>query len=111
MRQLDVYMNDFKAGVLTEEKFGWGYTFVYDDGYLASESPAISVTMSKNRKKYTSEHLFPLFANMLPEGANRRVVCRANRIDEDDLFGLLMAMADKDTIGAVNVRTANKERI
>ena len=41
---------------------------------------------------------------MLPEGSNRRVICGAQRIDEDDSFGLLTAMAGKDFIGAINVR-------
>jgi serine/threonine-protein kinase HipA len=41
---------------------------------------------------------------MLPEGGNRRVICRSLHIDETDYFGLLMAMADKDFIGAVEVR-------
>ena len=41
---------------------------------------------------------------MLPEGANRRSICRSLRIDENDFFGLLIAMADKDFIGAVQVR-------
>lgn len=108
MRQLDVYMNDSKAGVLKEDKLGRGYTFSYDDGYLASDLPAISITMPKTQKEYKSEYLFPLFTNMLPEGANRRVVSRSHRIDEDDFFGLLMAMAGKDTIGAVNVKPSNE---
>ena len=46
----------------------------------------------------------PFFTNMLPEGANRRGICRSLRIDENDFFGLLIAMADKDFIGAVQVR-------
>ncbi|GFI57599.1 hypothetical protein IMSAG025_01039 [Muribaculaceae bacterium] len=41
---------------------------------------------------------------MLPEGANRRVICRVLKIDENDFFGLLETMADRDFIGAVNVR-------
>ena len=49
-------------------------------------------------------YLFPFFTNMLPEGANRRSICRSLRIDENDFFGLLIAMADKDFIGAVQVR-------
>lgn len=110
MRQLYVYMNDCKAGVLTEEAPGRGYTFVYDDSYLASDQPSISVTMPKSQKEYKSEHLFPLFTNMLPEGANRRVVCRFHRIDENDFFGLLVAMADKDTIGAMNVKTIHNNK-
>jgi serine/threonine-protein kinase HipA len=42
---------------------------------------------------------------MLPEGSNKQVVCRFCRIDEDDYFGLLLATAKGDTIGAVTVET------
>lgn len=104
MRQLNVYMNEQKAGVLTEKHPGRGYTFRYDETYLSSGQPAISVTLPKQEKEYESEYLFPLFTNMLPEGANRKVICRSRRIDEKDFFGLLMAMAGQDFIGAVQVK-------
>ncbi len=83
---------------------GRGYTFAYNAAYLASQLPAISVTLPKREEPYESEYLFPFFSNMLPEGINRRVICRSMRIDEDDFFGLLTAMAGADFIGAVNVR-------
>lgn len=104
MRQLNVFVNNDKAGVLTEFNPGRGYRFVYDDHYLDSGKPPISVTMPTNRKVYESENLFPIFVNMLPEGTNRRVICRGLKIDERDFFGLLSAMADQDFIGAVEVR-------
>jgi serine/threonine-protein kinase HipA len=105
MRQLNVFMNGYKAGVLTEQYPGRGYTFCYDDAYLSSECPAISVTLPKRKDVYESEHLFPLFTNMLPEGANRKVICRSLRIDENDFFGILTAMTDKDFIGAVQIKS------
>lgn len=39
MRQLYVYMNDLKAGVLTENTPGKEYTFCYDENYLSTEKP------------------------------------------------------------------------
>ncbi len=104
MRLLDVYMNDSRAGVLTEYSPGRGYSFRYTAQYLASDAPEISVTLPKRPGAYESEYLFPFFTNMLPEGANRKVICRALHIDENDFFGLLSAMAGKDFIGAVNIR-------
>lgn len=104
MRQVNVYFNDIKAGVLTEQYPGREYTFVYDDAYYSSVNPPVSVTLPKKQRRYTSEHLFPFFSNMLPEGGNRRVVCRALHIDEHDIFGILMAMSNKDFIGSVNIR-------
>lgn len=104
MRQLEVYFNNTKAGILTEMCPGVGYSFQYYESYINAEMPPISATLPKQTDAYNSEHLFPFFSNMLPEGANRRVICRSLKIDENDFFGLLEAMAGKDFIGAVNVR-------
>ncbi len=110
MRKLAVYMNNHKAGVLTENVPGSGYSFCYDDSYLSTSLSAISVTLPKRKEKFESDHLFPFFTNMLPEGANRRVICRSQKIDEQDFFGMLMAMADKDFIGAVNIKKMTNDR-
>lgn len=104
MRHLAVYFNDTKAGVLIEQNPGKGYSFQYDEDYLHSSLPPISAILPKQSAAYHAEYLFPFFSNILPEGANRRVICRSLRIDETDFFGLLEAMAGKDFIGAVNVR-------
>ena len=108
MRQLEVYMNNHRAGLLTETRPGKEYSFCYYPEYLATSLPPISVTLPKRQEAYESELLFPLFSNMLPEGANRKIICRSFRIDERDFFGILMAMAGKDFIGAVNVKTVEK---
>lgn len=107
MRELQVYMNEVKAGVLTEAAPGKGYTFAYDEDYLKTELPPVSVTLPKRSESYKSELLFPFFVNMLPEGTNRKVICRSFRIDEEDFFGLLTVMANQDFIGAVSVRKEN----
>ncbi len=104
MRQLAVFFNDTKAGILTERNPGIGYSFQYTEEYLNVDKPPISATLPKQAAIYNSKHLFPFFSNMIPEGANRRVICRSLRIDENDFFGILEAMADKDFIGAVNIR-------
>jgi serine/threonine-protein kinase HipA len=97
-------MNEYKAGILTEKNPGKGYTFCYDEDYLLSDHPAVSVTLPKRKEPFEDDHMFPFFTNMVPEGANRKVICRALRIDENDFFGLLTAMADKDFIGAVQIK-------
>ncbi|MCH5215245.1 MAG: HipA N-terminal domain-containing protein [Muribaculaceae bacterium] len=104
MRQLAVYYNDSLAGVLAEKSSGSDYTFQYADDYVNSNLPAISVTFPKRNERYSSEQLFPFFSNMLPEGTNRKTICRLQKIDENDSFGLLSALAGRDFIGAVNVR-------
>ena len=105
MRSLEIDNNGIKAGVLTEKTAGRGYRFVYDKNYVANDkSGAISKTLPLSETEYYSEKLFPFFANLLPEGMNRSVVCRANKIDENDDFGLLCAFSGKDIIGSITVR-------
>lgn len=41
---------------------------------------------------------------MLAEGANKAYQCRMLKIDENDAFGLLLATAHTDTIGAITVK-------
>lgn len=105
MRTAEVYRNNMLAGLLTEENPGRNYTFRYEDNYFADkDKPAISITLSKTQQEYHSEYLFPFFSNMLSEGANRKLQSRLLRIDETDDFGIMLATAQYDTIGAVTVK-------
>lgn len=104
MRQLNVLWNGVTAGTLTEQVPGKGYRFDYASSYLNGEQPQISVTMPKTCNSYESDSLFPFFANMLPEGALRRAVCLQHHVDENDIFGILCAMSETDSIGAVSLK-------
>lgn len=104
MRSVDVYNNDTFAGILSEMPEG-KYLFRYDDEYFRDAAmPEISVTLPKKQQEYISDSIFPFFTNLLPEGGNRRIVCRLFKIDERDFFGLLVAMRGADFIGAINLR-------
>lgn len=101
---MEIYRNGTLAGTLTEEN-RQHFVFRYDDNYFNDASkPAISLTLPKTQKEYSSEFLFPFFFNMLSEGVNRKLQSTQLRIDEEDNFGLLMATAQHDTIGAVTVK-------
>lgn len=104
MRQLAVYSNNRFAGVLTEKSPGKDYSFTYDSDYIQAGANPISVNFPLRKEAYESYDLFPFFINLLPEGANRKTVCRFYKIDENDYFGLLDFFAGKDIIGAVNLR-------
>jgi serine/threonine-protein kinase HipA len=104
MRQLEVYVNEVKAGMLTELNPGKGYSFAYNTEYAASDFPPVSLSLPKRIEVYEAENLFPFFTNLLPEGANRKVICREKRIDDNDFFGMLMATVGTDMIGSVNFR-------
>jgi len=101
---MEIYRNGTLAGTLTEENRK-RFVFKYDDNYFNDATqPAISLTLPKTQKEYSSEFLFPFFFNMLSEGVNRKLQSTQLRIDEEDNFGLLMATAQYDTIGAVTVK-------
>ncbi len=103
MRSAKILFKDKEAGILTQSGDG-SFTFTYNDSWLQNpEKPSISPTFPKRQEAYRLEYLFPFFYNMLPEGPNKQVVCKYNRIDQDDYFGLLMTVAKSDTIGAVRV--------
>ena len=104
MRQCEVFVHDRKAGVLTENARN-SYEFDYDKEYLKSKDAVpVSLTLPLSDKTYYSEVLFPFFFNMLSEGDNRKLQSRMLHIDEDDDFGILLATAQYDTIGAVTVK-------
>ena len=108
MRKAEVYRNGILAGILIEENRKH-YVFRYDDGYFTDSSkPAISLTLPKTQQEYSSEFLFPFFFNMLSEGVNRKLQSTQLKIDEADNFGLLMATARFDTIGAITVKPHDK---
>lgn len=104
MRKAAVYHNQTLAGTLTENT-PKEYIFRYENAYFANpECPAISLTLPKKQQEYRSPYLFPFFFNMLSEGVNRNLQSRQLKIDEHDYFGLLLATAQHDTIGAVTVK-------
>ena len=52
MRQLEVYVNEVKAGILTELNPGKGYTFAYDAEYVVSDYPPVSLSLPKSGLQY-----------------------------------------------------------
>jgi serine/threonine-protein kinase HipA len=103
MRSAQVLYNGTLAGILT--KSGGRYHFAYDKNYLAAAgSSPISLTMPLQQAAYEADLLFPVFANMLSEGANKAMQCRLLKIDENDYFGLLLATAGNDNIGPVTIK-------
>jgi HipA-like protein len=108
MRAMEIYRNGVLAGILSEENRN-SFVFRYDERYFNDTTkPAISLTLPKSKMEYTGQYLFPFFFNMLSEGANRKLQNIQLKIDEEDNFGLLMATAQYDTIGAITVKPITK---
>ena len=103
MRQARVLFKDEEAGLLTQNDNG-SYVFKYnDDWFVNKDKSSISLTLPKLIQEYKSDNLFPFFYNMLPEGTNKLRLCKSMKIDVDDYFGLLINIAQIDTIGAIRV--------
>lgn len=103
MRKAQILYKDEEAGLITQHDDG-SFIFNYNHDWIADKNkPSISLTLPKAEKEFYSKFLFPFFYNMLPEGSNKQVVCKLNRIDQTDYFGLLMTTAKYDSIGAVRV--------
>ena len=104
MRKCNVYVNGIEAGVLTEEDNPREYVFKYCKEYLDVNLPAVSLTMPLREEEYRSEILFPYFFNLLSEGENRVIQSAVHHIDKNDDFGIMLATAQCDTVGAVTVK-------
>lgn len=103
MRQCRVYVHGKYAGVLTEND-SKNYHFVYDESYrIETDSSPVCFAMPLCNNEYHSDVLFPFFFNLLSEGANRKMQSELLHIDAEDDFGILLATAQYDTIGAVTV--------
>ncbi len=103
MRKAKVLFKDEEAGVITQHDDGT-FSFIYNDAWVSDNNkPSVSLTLPKNNRKFHSEFLFPFFYHMLPEGSNKQEVCKLNRIDQSDYFGILLTTAKYDSIGAVRI--------
>jgi serine/threonine-protein kinase HipA len=100
MRACKVYVHDTEAGILKETD-NKEYVFTYHESY---QGEPVCLAMPVRQKPYHSDHLFPYFFNMLSEGANRQLQSTLLHIDEKDDFGIMLATAQYDTIGAVTIK-------
>ncbi len=103
MRKAKVLFKNEEAGTLTQYDDG-SFSFRYHEDWIANnDRQSISLTLPKNEKEFHSKFLFPFFYSLLPEGSNKQVACKFNKIDKEDYFGLLMTTAKNDSIGAVRI--------
>lgn len=100
MRQCKVLVHGREAGILSETDDG-KYIFSYNNGY---DGAPVCLAMPVRSAEYRSDHLFPYFFNMLSEGSNRQVQATLLHIDETDDFGIMLATAQHDVIGAVTIK-------
>ncbi len=101
LRKAQVFYNEDLAGYVSETKDG--YIFQYNKEFLKKNTP-ISVSLPLKEEPYESKQLFSFFRGLLPEGWYLDIVTATQKVDREDLFGLLLSTTNLDTIGAVTVR-------
>jgi len=97
-RQIEVWLYDAAAGILSERD--GVYDFSYYNGYAG---PALSISMPVRAESYVSEDLHPFFKGLAPEGWLRKRYSEIQKIDDRDLFGLLMHNGD-DLLGDIVIK-------
>ena len=101
LRKAQVFYNEDLAGYNSGTKDG--YIFEYNKEFLKKNMP-ISISLPLREEPYESKELFSFFRGLLPEGWYLDIVTATQKIDREDLFGLLLCTTNVDTIGAVTVR-------
>ena len=101
MRQAAIYVKDTRAGILTEDEFG--YSFEYAPEYLGNPAAEpVSLTMPLRAEPYREKVLFPFFDGLIPEGWLLDIAEKSWKIDHRDRMSLLMVCC-RDCIGSVSV--------
>lgn len=94
-RKIGVWLYNKPAGTLSEDESG--FIFCYEANYVGN---ALSLSMPVRAEPYISEELHPFFKGLAPEGWLRKRYSEIQKIDDKDLFGLLMQNGN-DLLGAV----------
>ena len=98
-----VYYDEIFAGKIIQDDNN-EFVFEYDDKYFDDKNcKAISLTLPKNNKKYTSNILFPFFDGLIPEGYLLEVALKKFNIASNDRMALLLKTC-RNPIGIVSVR-------
>ncbi len=100
-----VYFNKKFAGILRQAESG--YTFTYDRPYIAT-GPPISFNFPLQEQSFKSSYLFSFFDNLASEGWLKKIQSKAQKIEENDKFGLILENG-RDMVGAVTIIRDNNE--
>jgi serine/threonine-protein kinase HipA len=99
-RKGKVFFKNNYAGIISEDESG--YSFVYDEEYIANNFPPISLTLPLIDKNFFSKTMFPFFDGLIPEGWLLKIAQENWKLNPKDRIGLLLSVC-KDCIGAVSL--------
>lgn len=102
IRKAKVLKNGKTAGYLISNKRR--FAFLYDRDYISNGGASIAINLPKTKRIFTSNHLFPYFSGLLPEGESKKFICNNLGIDSKDSFSMLLELAQNETIGDITVQ-------
>lgn len=97
-RKLAVYLYGEQVGILSQNDEGFSFSYLQD-----YRGVPISLSFPVGVGAFHSKTLFPYFASLAPEGWLKAKVAQYQRIDENDLLGMLLQNGE-NLIGAVKLR-------
>lgn len=97
LRQVTVYLHQQAVGYLSQD--AQGYHFRYLPDY---QGMPISLSLPVAQRSFFSTELFPYFASLAPEGWLKQRFGEIQKIDEQDLFGILLQNGE-NLIGAIKL--------
>jgi len=101
MRQGEIWVHKDLAGILSENEEG--YHFKYDTDYLNQKgSLPVSLSLPLQEETFHSEHLFPFFDGLIPEGWLLDIAQKNWKLNPRDRMGLLLTTC-RDCIGNISV--------
>lgn len=107
MSKVSVFYKNELAGIL-EKTVDDQFFFTYEEDYIQSLNPSISLTLPKEKIKFESSDLFAFFDGLIPEGWLLNLASTELRLNPlRDRFELLEKLC-QETIGAVHIGEKTK---
>lgn len=116
MKEINLRVQIEKNGVLKDAGKISGSSsddavFTYDDEYVSdSENAAISLSLPKEQKIFSSLQTRNFFEGLLPEGFTRRCVAQSIHADSEDYISILRKLGN-ECLGAIRISDFDSQEI
>lgn len=102
IKQAEVLLFGQKIGELYQTAKGFSFAYLPD-----YQGIPLSLSLPVEKREFFSESLFPYFASLIPEGWLKAKYVELQKIDEQDIFGLLLNNGE-NLLGAVQILRRGK---
>ena len=107
MKTLNVWWDDQLVGVLSQD-VGKLLGFKYDNSWLENKnSNALSISLPKRKKEFSTNECKPFFAGLLPEQRQKSILARNLRVSVHNDFSFLEKLGE-DVAGILQILPPNK---